>query len=240
MVRDDRADPRRPREHGPRPDDETLGADVAELLASLTLLVGVDRSVDRAAADLPADVLQRTVPLLRRAVLSTRVRRRYKDDDKLLDDAPRTAATAARIDKVEPAPVRRITVGGIVSLVGSLVLVWYLFNLATNWDQMWDTFTAADLVWAIPVIVMMISTYFTGKAISLIGSVTIDLVYLRTGGGDLRQSFLNRFTPANAGGMAMRVRSLQLNGLDTAVSAFADDTHIRRAAWRRSSPSSCS
>jgi uncharacterized protein (TIRG00374 family) len=35
------------------------------------------------------------------------------------------------------------------------------------------------------------------------------------------QSYLNRFTPANAGGMAMRVRYLQLNGLDTAVSASA-------------------
>ncbi len=200
--------------------DETLGADVAELLASLTLLVGVERTVDRAAANLPTEVLVRAVPLIQQAVLSAPVRRRYKDDDELLDELRDTAAAAAGIDTVELAPVRRLTVGGIVSLVGSLVLVWYLFNLATNWDQMWAAFSSADLIWAIPVIVMMISTYFTG-AMSLIGSVTIDLVYFRTVAVMFGQSYLNRFTPANAGGMAMRVRYLQLNGLDTAVSASA-------------------
>jgi uncharacterized protein (TIRG00374 family) len=158
--------------------------------------------------------------MIQQAVLSAPVRRRYKDDDELLAELRDTAAAAAGIDKVELAPVRRLTIGGIVSLVGSLVLVGYLFNLATNWDQMWDAFSSADLIWAIPVIVMMISTYFSG-AMSLIGSVTIDLVYFRTVAVMFGQSYLNRFTPANAGGMAMRVRYLQLNGLDTAVSASA-------------------
>ncbi len=200
--------------------DETLGADVAELLASLALLIGVERTVGRAAANLPAEVVQRAVPLIQPAVLSAPLRRRYKDDGELLDELRDAAAAVAGIDKVELAPVRRLTIGGIVSLVGSLVLVGYLFNLATNWDQMWDAFTTADLIWAIPVIIMMISTYFSG-AMSLIGSVTIDLVYFRTVAVMFGQSYLNRFTPANAGGMAMRVRYLQLNGLDTAVSASA-------------------
>ena len=35
------------------------------------------------------------------------------------------------------------------------------------------------------------------------------------------QSFLNRFTPANAGGMAMRMRYLQLNGLESLEAAAA-------------------
>ena len=35
------------------------------------------------------------------------------------------------------------------------------------------------------------------------------------------QSFLNRFTPMNAGGMAMRVRYLQKGGTDVAVAATA-------------------
>jgi uncharacterized protein (TIRG00374 family) len=203
-----------------RATDEALGADVAELLASLALLVGADRAVDRAAANVPTDVLGRAVPLIQRAVLTAPTRRRYKDDQQLLDTLRDRAASAAGIDSVELAPVRRITVGGIVSLVGSLVLMAYVFNLAANWDQTWEAFTSADLVWAIPVILMMISTYFSG-AMSLMGSVTIDLVFFRTVAVMFGQSYLNRFTPANAGGMAMRVRYLQLNGLDTAVSASA-------------------
>ncbi len=203
-----------------RASDEALGADVAELLASLTLLVGVERAVDSAAAQLPTEVLERAVPLLQKAVLSAPSRRRYKDDDELLDTLRDRAASAAGIDTVVLAPVRRITIGGAVSLVGSLVLMGYVFNLAANWDQTWDAFTSADLVYAIPVILMMVSTYFSG-AMSLIGAVTIDLVYSRTVAVMFGQSYLNRFTPANAGGMAMRVRYLQLNGLDTAVSASA-------------------
>lgn len=201
--------------------DDTLGADVAELLASLALLVGVDRAVTTAAEVLPADVLERAVPLLQEAVLSKDTRRSYKDlDDDLLEKLRDAAAAAVGIEKVTMAPVRRITIGGAVSLVGSLVLVWYVFNLATNWDQTWEAFTTADLLYAIPIILMMISTYFSG-AMSLMGAVTIDLIYTRTVAVMFGQSYLNRFTPANAGGMAMRVRYLQLNGLDTAVSASA-------------------
>ena len=75
-----------------------LGADVAELLASLTLLVGAERAVERAAANLPADVLGRAVPLIQKAVLSAPTRRRYKDDEKLLDSLRDRAASAAGID----------------------------------------------------------------------------------------------------------------------------------------------
>ena len=199
--------------------DESLGADVAELLASTALLIGVDRAVDAATAELPTDVLQRAAPMLQSAVLSTTTRRAYRNiDEDLLDTLRERTAAAAGIEQVELAPVRRITIGGAVSLVGSLVLLGYVINLAANWDQTWDAFTDADLAYAIPVIAMMISTYFSG-ALSLIGATTIDLIYMRTVAVMFGQSYLNRFTPANAGGMAMRVRYLQLNGLDTAVAA---------------------
>jgi uncharacterized protein (TIRG00374 family) len=70
----------------------------------------------------------------------------------------------------------------------------------------------------IPILAMAGSTYLSG-AMSLMGAVPIDLSFARTTAVMFGQSFLNRFTPANAGGMAMRVRYLQLSGLDGAVSA---------------------
>jgi uncharacterized protein (TIRG00374 family) len=196
-----------------------LGADVAELLASLALLVGVDRAVESACAELPAHVLERAVPMVQASVLSKRTRDAYEDDD-LLDALRDATAAAIGVEKVELAPVRRITIGGAVSFVGSLVLLGYVFNLATNWDQTWEAFTTADLIYAIPIILLMISTYLSGS-MSLLGATTIDLIYSRTVAVMFGQSYLNRFTPANAGGMAMRVRYLQLNGLETAVAASA-------------------
>ena len=57
------------------------------------------------------------------------------------------------------------------------------------------------------------------RALSLMGAVVIDLPFLRTTEVMFAQSFLNRFTPANSGGMAMRVRYLQRQGSDLTVAA---------------------
>ena len=108
--------------------------------------------------------------------------------------------------------------GGLVSLVGSLVLMFYVFNLASNWNDIWTAFTEADLAYIPPIILLMISTYLAG-AWSLMGASPVELSFTTTSEVMFGQSFLNRFTPANAGGMAMRVRYLQLEGLDSASAA---------------------
>ncbi len=198
--------------------DEVLGADVAELLATLALTVGVHRAVRSAASVLPTDVLERAVPMIQSSVFSARTRDAVDDQDELLQDLRDEAADAIGMEHVELAPVQRITLKGTVSLVGSGVLVFYIFSLASDWEAIWDAFQQSDSLYTIPILLMAMSTYFTG-AWSLMGAVPIDLPYLRTTAVMFGQSFLNRFTPANAGGMAMRIRYLQLSGLDSAVAA---------------------
>jgi uncharacterized protein (TIRG00374 family) len=102
--------------------------------------------------------------------------------------------------------------------VGSLVLVGYILSLASDWEDIWSAFTSADLVYLPPLLVLAMAPYFAG-ALSMLGAVPIQLPFMRTTTVMFAQSFLNRFTPANAGGMAMRVRYLQLQGLDGAVAA---------------------
>ena len=202
--------------------DEVLGADVAELLVATALIVGVDRALDTAASQLDESALERAIPLIQGAVFTrpTRARLDELDDDgkKLLEELRDAGAERVGIEKVELAPVQRITIGGVVSLVGAGVLVYYVFSLASDWDQIWDAFTRADLIYVIPVLALAMATYFTG-ALSMLGAVPIELRFGRTTAVMFGQSYLNRFTPANAGGMAMRIRYLQLEGLDGAVAA---------------------
>jgi len=201
--------------------DEILGADVAELLVSTALVVGVDRALDTAASELDMSALERAVPLIQTSVFTrpTRTRLDELDDGKhLLEQLRDAGAERAGIDKVELAPVQRITIGGVVSLVGAGVLVYYVFSLASDWDQIWDAFTRANLIYVIPVLALAMAPYFTG-ALSMLGAVPIELRFGRTTAVMFGQSYLNRFTPANAGGMAMRIRYLQLEGLDGAVAA---------------------
>ncbi len=201
--------------------DEELGADVAELLVAFTLTVGADRAIAAAREELTPDEFDRAIPLLQTAVFTRGTRRildELDDGDQFLDDLRDRASDAADLDHVELTPIQRITVGGLVSLVGGLVLAWYVISLAADWDQIWDAFTTADLSYVLPIIVLAALPYLTG-ALSMMGAVPIDLPFLRTTAVMFGQSYLNRFTPANAGGMAMRIRYLQLEGLDGAVSA---------------------
>ena len=206
------------RRSGLQASDEVLGADVAELLATLSLTVGAGRAVASAAAVLPAPVLHRAVPMIQEAVFSRRTRHAIHGNDELLDELRDVAADAISMEHVDLAPVQRITVGGVVSLVGSGVLVFYILSLASDWEAIWDSFQQANAWFILPILALSAATYLTG-ALSMMGAVPIDLSFLRTTAVMFGQSFLNRFTPANAGGMAMRVRYLQLSGLDGAVSA---------------------
>lgn len=198
--------------------DEVLAADVAELLASLTSIVGAERAVASAARALPADRLAAAVALVQPAVFTSETRRAFKGDKQAVTALRDHLADVAGVEQVQVAPVRRVTVRGVVSLVGSLVLGYYLISLASDWQDIWDAFIEADLSYAVPIVVLTAGTYVTG-AMSLLGAVTSHLALLRTTAVMFGQSFLNRFTPANAGGMAMRMRYLQLNGLETAVAA---------------------
>lgn len=198
--------------------DEVLGADLAELLASLAARIGVDRAVASAVRSLPPEALARAVPLVQPPVLTPATRRAVKGDKALLTTLRDRVAAAADVDEVALAPVSRITVKGTVSLVGSLVLGYYLISLATNWADIWSAFGEADPAYIVPVVILTAGTYFTG-ALSLMGAVTTRLAFLRTTAMMFGQAFLNRFTPANAGGMAMRLRYLQLNGVETPVGA---------------------
>ena len=75
-------------------------------------------------------------------------------------------------------------------------------------------------MWVVPiVIVTLLGT--VGGAMSLSGSVVRPIALGEATIVMFGQSFLNRFTPMNAGGMAMRIRYLQKGGTDGAVAAAA-------------------
>ncbi len=163
--------------------------------------------------------LAEALPLVQPVVLRPRSREQMKPkgEVKALRDA---VQEAAGVEKLELAQIQRITIKGVVSLVGSAVLAYYLISLLSDWQDIWETMKSADwssLPW---MLVLMVGSY-VGGSISLMGAVNVDLAFGRTLEVMFGQSFLNRFTPANAGGMALRARYLQLAGTDLTVAAAA-------------------
>jgi undecaprenyl-diphosphatase len=199
---------------------QTLSADVAELLCSLAVHVGIDRSVASAVQGLGTDRMAAVLPLLQPLVISGRTRDDLKAALVGLVAVRDAFQQAVGADSVELAPVSRVSLKGVVSLVGSIVLAYYVFSLASDWRSIADAF--GDMDWAaVPLLVALVLTINSGGALSLMGSVNVDLPFMRTSQIMFAQGFLNRFTPANAGGMALRARYLQREGVDLTVGAAA-------------------
>jgi uncharacterized protein (TIRG00374 family) len=196
-----------------------LAVDVAELMASLALRVGVDRAVASATAVGPA-VLEEALPLLQPLALSPHTRRelRRADDADLLEQVREQVQGVADVEAYELAPLQRITVGRVVGLVAAVVLFYIALAFASNWDSIAAALRDADWSYA-PVVLLMAALGFPAGALSLMGAITTRLPLLETTRVMLAQSFLNRFTPANAGGMALRARYLQKQGVELSVAA---------------------
>jgi len=195
---------------------EQLGADVAELLVSTALTVGADRAVAAAVVDVDHDDLVAALPLVQPLALSERTRKAAKQQKGLLGGVASALASAIGEDEVQLAEIQRLTVGKLMSGVGFIVLLLFGVGLASNWSDIVGSFSGADWAYVPWIFLAMVLTFVSG-AVSLVGSVLRPVSLVDSSIVMFGQSFLNRFTPANAGGMAMRIRFLQKGGSPVAV-----------------------
>ena len=207
--------------------DSAVRADSAEMLASMAVLVGSERAVASAARVLDAEDLRQTLPLLQPLALTMRTRRSIGSGSDLLDELRDGVQAATQSEEVELAELRRVTVWGVLTWIGVAVLASFVLAVATNLEDIFDALSEANWAWIALVVLAVALTYVAG-AVLLVGTATVRLALPLTSWVMLAQSFLNRFTPANAGGMAMRVRYLQKSGegLGTAASTVGITTVV--------------
>jgi uncharacterized membrane protein YbhN (UPF0104 family)/tRNA A-37 threonylcarbamoyl transferase component Bud32 len=201
-------------------DDLLLAADAADLLVATAATVGAARAVAAAREVVADDRLVDALPLIQPLALSLSTRRLVKDKKALVSEVREQVQAVTGAEAVELFPLERISVGQVVSAFGFVFLVLVLFAFASNWSDISSALQDAD--WTrLPATVVLAMLPFPAGALSLMGSVVRALPLGRTTVVMFAQSFLNRFTPMNAGGMAMRVRYLQKGGTDVAAAAAA-------------------
>ncbi len=204
----------------PAASDELLAIDVADLLTATGALVGADRAVAAAEAVLGSDPLVEALPYLQPLALASANKKAARADKQLLSELHELVIADTGADDVEMAELERIGVKRIIGVFGFGVLALFLLGLVSNWDQIVDVFSQANLA-DVPVMIVLILLTNVAGAASLIGAVTKQLPLGDTTIVMFGQSFLNRFTPANAGGMAMRIRYLQKGGTDLTLGTAA-------------------
>jgi glycosyltransferase 2 family protein len=199
-------------------DDRLLSIDVADLVTSLAHLVGIERAVASASRHLPAEALADAIPLVQNLVLAPATRAASDADPALLDAVRDELARSTGVDEYELAELQRLSWARVMGWLGTAVIVYVALALATNWSNIVASFRDASWEY-LPVILALTVVGTVGGALSLMGAVTRPLPFLGTVEIMYAQSFLNRFTPANAGGMALRARYLQSHGSDLTVAA---------------------
>lgn len=201
---------------------ETRAVDRAELLVSTAVAVGRERALDAAVRSVPADRLEAALPFVQIPALPSATQRiaKRKEHKGLVDDLRSGLQERLGVEEVELAELERVSIAKIVSWVGFAVLAFFVLTLVTSWSDIVDAMSGINGVWLVPAFV---ATIFgtVGGAMSLSGSVVRPVPFGEAVVIMFGQSFLNRFTPMNAGGMAMRIRYLQKGGTDPAVATAA-------------------
>lgn len=201
-------------------DSRLIGTDVAELLVAQAARIGVERALDAAMAHVDRAILESALPMVQPLAVSASTRAEVKEHaDKSLWDEVRTGLQdRLGLESYELVKLDRVNLGTLVSLFGGTVLVYVLLAFASNWAEIREALGDAD--WSyLPGLVVLSLIGFVGGVWSLKGAVTVVLPFWETLQVMYAQSFLNRFTPANAGGMALRTRYLQRYGVDVTLSA---------------------
>jgi uncharacterized protein (TIRG00374 family) len=124
------------------------------------------------------------------------------------------------VEAVELVELERISIPKVLSWVGFAVLALFLLAFVTNFAAIREAMSGIDWIWVVPAVIVTLLGTVAG-AMSLSGSVVRPIPLGEATVIMFGQSFLNRFTPMNAGGMAMRIRYLQKGGTDATVATAA-------------------
>ncbi|CAN5557141.1 lysylphosphatidylglycerol synthase transmembrane domain-containing protein [soil metagenome] len=199
-------------------DAHQLAADVAMLTTSLALIVGADRSVAAVARALGEDELAAALPLVQPLAMPSDVRDAIGDQKHVLPAVrSRLQAAAGGVD-YQLADIERVNVRQLAGLAGAVVAVYTLLSFASSWSEITHAMGQVSL-WSLPGLVVLAAIPYLAGAATFMSVAPQRLPYGEVVRLMVGQSFLNRFTPANAGGMALRVRYLQKRGGDLGTAA---------------------
>ncbi|MFC7593825.1 lysylphosphatidylglycerol synthase domain-containing protein [Terrabacter sp. GCM10028922] len=197
-------------------DDISLRIDLAQLLTTVALAVGPERTVDSAVAALGEDAVLRAVPVLQPVALSPDTREALRLSKSVMGELRELlVALRPRTEAVEPVQLRRISARGVVTIIGGGIAGYLLLTQLAQVD-IGQVVSTADWRWAALLVAFAAAT-FAGASLALAGAVQISLKFIRTYMTQLAVAFSGLVAPAAVGNIALNTRYLQTSGLPPTV-----------------------
>ncbi len=186
--------------------------DLAELLASLAVLVGAERAVSSAAAVTGAQRLAAAVPLLQPLALSAGTRHAIARHDGLLKQTRSAAAAACGLTSQPLARLQRVRPRTLLAITAAAGAFYFILPQLAQVSSSWHALQSAHWAW-LPVIIAASALTYLASAAALIGAVPGPIPFWPATLTQAASSFINRISPANVGGMALNARFLQKSGV---------------------------
>jgi uncharacterized membrane protein YbhN (UPF0104 family)/tRNA A-37 threonylcarbamoyl transferase component Bud32 len=212
--------------------DLQVRLDLAQLTASLALLVGPERAAEVARVKVGNAQVAGLVPLLQPVVLhrSTRAALRRRKD--VLPALRKRLASNAPDAELPPEQLERIRPRTVVTLVASIFAAYIVIGQLGR-VSFAHVLKGSDWRWLLALIALTAMTYI-GATWSLSGFVLEKLSMFRTLLCQLAGSFVTLVTPAAVGGVALNLRYLRRAHVEPADAAasvgvsqvFAFSLHI--------------
>lgn len=199
-------------------DVESLQADHAQLLVATALSVGPERAIAASSRHLDADDLLATLPYLQAAALPGELQRDVRRSDYSVKDI--RTALAARLDVAAPelADLRRISLGGAMMVLFTLIAAYSLIAAVTEigLGTIVDELSRASWGWvALALAISQLPSF--GEYISLTGLVGRPIPLGPTVLFRYAMLYISLAVPGDAGAIAMSVRYQQKLGVPPAA-----------------------
>jgi uncharacterized protein (TIRG00374 family) len=200
--------------------DRDLARDIAELLVSVSALLGAERTVSSAVSVLGGEVVAECLPQLQPLALAPDVRRLAKAHKGLLEEVSASVRATTGAPEVELEKLERIRLKTVLIIVAGSLAFYSLLPQLADIDQTTSALSNANLWW-LPAILLGSASTYVFATVSALGAYSLTLPVMATLRSQLASSFTALVAPANAGGMALGVRFLQKAGFDTAAASSA-------------------
>jgi uncharacterized membrane protein YbhN (UPF0104 family) len=192
-------------------------ADRAQLLVTTALLAGDDRAVSSALAAMGTDGVSEVLPYIQPAALTHATRRSLKDAERDLDAIRDRAAAAAGTEPPKLEPLRRVTIGSLVTIVILLAAAYFVFTAVANVgiDQVVDELEKADAAWLWTALVI-VPVVPVAQAFGTMGASMLPLRLGPVIALEYAVQFIALAVPSSAARVAMNVRFFQKEGAPAA------------------------
>jgi len=195
-----------------------LNQDVAQLVVSTAVDVGAERAVADAVAVMGPDAVAAAAPRMQPIALAGATQSALKKQKDLLAEIHDQVLQRTDLPDIELAKLERVKPRTVVMTAMLFLATWFLIPQLTEVPRLLTEIKDANWAWAVPAVIFSMLTYL-GAAMALASSVSERIGVAKTTLVTLAGSFVNRVTPAKIGGMALNVRFLQKQGVETSVAA---------------------